>query len=61
MTFETFDQSDLTNFVYLFSLEEVDVDNSASDIGFFALLVRLLFLEIFGEFVSGSVSGSITA
>ena len=52
----------LVAFFDLFCLEEVvDVDDSASDAGFFALLVRLLFLVIFGELVSGSVSGSIAA
>ena len=46
-------------FFDLLCLEKVvDVEDSDSEIGFF---VRLLFLEISGEFVSVSVSGSIAA
>ena len=55
---ELFDDDDesMHLFVAFFDLfflgKVVDVDDSASDTGFFAL-----FLDFFGEFVSGSVSG----
>ena len=49
-------------FFYLLCLEKVvDVEDSDSEIGFFARFVRPLFLEISGEFVSVSVWGSIAA
>ena len=55
---ELFDDDDESMYLFaaffdLFFLGKlVDVDDSASDTGFFAL-----FLDFFGEFVSGSVSG----